>query len=141
MTADQDGIANNYQFTQQQLMAAQSGNVPYTMGNSGNGNSGQHPSVAASYNRPQYAYPSAGDQFASRPYSSNPGTLDVHQVLDQFIRSAGLSPQGDHGAVKGDQHYDGSDLKPALSVKKLISYPFYFSSSGDKPTSYGQSIR
>ncbi|KPM11179.1 cytochrome P450-like protein 25 [Sarcoptes scabiei] len=74
--------------------------------------------------------PSQMNTFKSRPYGSNPGTLDVHKVLDQFIRSAGLSPKGDH-----DNVYNGNSDEKALSVKKLYTYPFYFSSSGDRPTS------
>ncbi|KAH9395435.1 hypothetical protein TYRP_020754 [Tyrophagus putrescentiae] len=158
VTADQDGIASNsnsnnngpsssaLSFSQQTplMTAAQSQAVAaYLNANSNAAVQQQFPGFAASYNRPQYApYPEGQKAYGGGGGGSNPGTLDVHQVLDQFIRSAGLSPQGDHEAVKGDQHYaDGADLKPALSVKKLISYPFYFSSSGDKPTSYGQSIR
>ncbi|OTF80869.1 hypothetical protein BLA29_002000 [Euroglyphus maynei] len=77
-----------------------------------------------------HANPSQANTFNSKPYGNQPGTLDVHQVLDQFIRSAGLSPQGDHENANKDRAYNEDK---ALSVKKLYSYPFYFSSSGDRP--------
>lgn len=81
--------------------------------------------------RPQT--PSQSQTFASRPYGPGPGSIDVHQVLDQFIRSAGLSPQGDHDSVRGDNSFAESQTKPVFSLKKLYSYPFYMSASGDKP--------
>lgn len=77
-----------------------------------------------------HANPSQANAFNSKPYGNQPGTLDVHQVLDQFIRSAGLSPHGDHENANKDRAYNEDQ---ALSVKKLYSYPFYFSSSGDRP--------
>ncbi|KAH7645094.1 uncharacterized protein LOC124492727 [Dermatophagoides farinae] len=77
-----------------------------------------------------HANPSQANTFNSKPYGNQPGTLDVHQVLDQFIRSAGLSPHGDHENANKDRAYNDDQ---ALSVKKLYSYPFYFSSSGDRP--------
>ena len=89
--------------------------------------------------------PAQANTFHSQPYGSNAGTIDVHQVLDQFIRSAGLSPQGDHENAKGDQSYAESETKPVFTFKKLYSYPFYMSSSGtDKSSStayHGSSIR
>ncbi|KAI2802036.1 hypothetical protein BLOT_010228 [Blomia tropicalis] len=150
------GQSSNQQQSQQQYYSPSHGaSTHYLPPSHQYQSNGQYNNIAAaSYNRPQYmsayqpqpqsAQPGPIDQrnyFQAKPYGQSPGTIDVHQVLDQFIRSAGLSPQGDHDSVKSGMYGAESNLKPAVSIKKLISYPFYFSSSGDKPTSYGHSIR
>jgi len=128
--ADQDGISYVAQSPQQQQQFSYQ-------------NSGYDQMTASASNvQPQEAQASVYRPtvyYRPRPYRSSPATLDVHQVVDDFIRSTGLSPQGDHENVPGDYAY--AESKPVFSLKKLYSYPFYFSSSGDKATSYGNSIR
>lgn len=69
--------------------------------------------------------------FNARPYGPAPDTIDPHKVLDNFLISNGLSPDGHHDSIKsGGKYNDG--LKNVLSVKKLVSIPFYLSTSGDK---------
>jgi len=127
-TSGQDMMSPHQQSSQQQSADAQDSVVPDQNGQGGNymEESAPHPV----YGRPQ-AYQSDPNQFHGRPYGNSPGTIDVHQVLDSFIRQAGLSPQGDH-----DNAVAGSEVKPVFSVKKLYSYPFYLSASGNKPTSH-----
>lgn len=139
VVADQDGISHAHHSSPQQHSSS-------SLMTSGSSPSAQHSdlySSSGSYVRSKYYPKPESYQFSARPVDySGSATIDVHKVLDSFIRSAGLSPQGDHENVKkvsgvGNLAYAASGLKPVLSVKKLISYPFYFSSSGDKPTSYG----
>jgi hypothetical protein len=85
----------------------------------------------------QYPTYTPGATFTPQSYGSSPGTMDFNQVLDQFVRSAGLSPQGDHEAQslqsKGDS-FAQSETSPVFSFKKLYSFPFYLSTdqnSGD----------
>lgn len=74
---------------------------------------------------------------ASSPYASYapPGSMpqsgspDFHSVLDSFVRSTGLAPQG---SLPPDQEAAASTLSqpgvtPAFSWKRLYSFPFYFS--------------
>lgn len=66
-------------------------------------------------------------------YNAN-GNLDLHQVLDQFVRSAGLSPQGDHEAQASTIQSKGDS--PVFSFKKLYSFPFYLSSDSSATEGY-----
>lgn len=73
---------------------------------------------------------------ASSPYASyaaagvpHAGSPDFHNVLDSFVRSTGLAPQG---SMPPDQEAAASTLSqpgvtPAFSWKRLYSFPFYFS--------------
>lgn len=128
---------NSYYYPRPQQQAQQSQSYPsYSGPQTDESKSNYYYSANTMHNGPigtsPYTFhsnPSAANTFKSRPYGNNPGTIDVHQVLDQFIRSTGLSPHGDH-----DSTNKGYTDDKALSVKKLYSYPFYFSSSGDKPS-------
>ena len=73
---------------------------------------------------------------ASNPYASyamappSSGSPDFHAVLDNFVRSSGLTPAG---SIPGDQEAAASSFvktgdTPVFSFKKLYSFPFYLSS-------------
>lgn len=103
-------------------------------------------------------YPSfAGSQMpgsASGPYPSyaqsggvptnGQGSPDFHNVLDSFVRNAGLSPIGGPGNSQHDQEVAASSIQarekgqrediPVFSFKKLYSFPFYLSSDNGNPS-------
>ena len=57
-------------------------------------------------------------------YASNGQNVDFHKVLDNFVRSAGLNPNGDHD-VAASSNVEQKDTTPVFSFKKLYSFPFY----------------
>lgn len=94
------------------------------------------PVASASSQYPSYTPPAT---FTPQSYGSSPGTIDPYQVLDQFVRSAGLNPQGDHEAQslqsKGDS-FAQSGTSPVFSFKKLYSFPFYMSTDPNVPDNF-----
>lgn len=94
------------------------------------GGSGPIPSAGTNY--PTYSPPSSG------PGSGNPANLDFHAVLDQFVRSAGLSPTGDHEPAASTIQSKGDT--PVFSFKKLYSFPFYLSTD-QQPADQGFNLQ
>lgn len=113
-------------------------NLPYSPNYFQNGYQGYsgYPMGSASSQYPSYTPPAT---FTPQSYGSSPGTMDFHQVLDQFVRSAGLSPQGDHEGhalqSKGDS-FTQSGTTPVFSFKKLYSFPFYMSTDPNVAEGY-----
>ncbi|XP_074605666.1 uncharacterized protein LOC141858729 isoform X2 [Brevipalpus obovatus] len=70
-------------------------------------------------------YPQAGSSYATYTPPEGPNNVDFHAVLDQFVRSAGLSPHGDHDTAASTIQAKGDT--PVFSFKKLYSFPFYLS--------------
>ena len=89
--------------------------------------------TASGVNSPAYSMAaSMGSPVATAGPYSPPGSAsspDFHAVLDSFVRSTGLAPQG---SLPPDQEAAASSLSqpgviPAFSWKRLYSFPFYFS--------------
>lgn len=77
--------------------------------------------------------------YTAQNYGQSPNTIDVHQVLDQFIRSAGLSPQGDHEAQASHaSSFAKAGTTPVFVFKKLFSFPFYLSADPNVVDLYGK---
>ena len=77
--------------------------------------------------------------YTAQNYGQSPNTIDVHQVLDQFIRSAGLSPQGDHESEAAHSNsFAKAGTSPVLVFKKLFSFPFYVSTDPNVVDIYGK---
>ena len=77
--------------------------------------------------------------YTAQDYGQSPNTIDVHKVLDQFIRSAGLSPQGDHEAQASHaSSFAKAGTTPVFVFKKLFSFPFYLSADPNIVDLYGK---
>jgi len=96
-----------------------------------------HQMASASGHYPTYA------QLNGPQATDSAQSLDIHQVLDELIRSAGLSPQGDHSPQalqsKGDS-FAKSGTSRVFSFKKLYSFPFYLSNDQSAVEGYGFQI-
>jgi hypothetical protein len=82
-------------------------------------------------------FPAASNPYASYSVAASPQVIpgggnnpDFHAVLDNFVRSTGLTPAGslptDQEAAASSFHKTGDT--PVFSFKKLYSFPFYLSS-------------
>ena len=93
----------------------------------------------ASASNTEYTAYGPQSQYNAQSYGQSPNTIDVHQVLDQFIRSAGLSPQGDHEAEAAhSSSFAKAGTSPVLVFKKLFSFPFYVSTDPNVVDIYGK---
>lgn len=83
-------------------------------------------------------YPTYAANPSSYSGDSSGGNLDFHAILDQFVRSAGLTPAGDQDTAASTIQAKGDT--PVFSFKKLYSFPFYLSTDNSAQEGYNLQI-